>query len=84
MLYIPYGDQDNVRDLKPDATTMPLWGLDATLVRFRRLKKLTMCFPELPDGVTLEGVKAAVATCFPRAHAMGVLDVSVRAWALEW
>ena len=80
VLYIPYGD----KDLAPGATTMPLWGLDVSLARFRRLKKLTLCFPEFPEGVTLESAKAAAVVCFPRAHARGTLDLSVRAWALEW
>ncbi|RPD75528.1 hypothetical protein L226DRAFT_462164 [Lentinus tigrinus ALCF2SS1-7] len=79
VLYIPYGDKDNA----PGATTMPLWGLDTSLARFRRLKKLTICFPDIPGGVTLESAVAAAAVCFPGAHARGVLDISVRVWALE-
>ncbi|KAI0720674.1 hypothetical protein C8T65DRAFT_632387 [Cerioporus squamosus] len=74
ILYIKYSDTDAAADLTPGATTMPLWGVDASLARFRRLKKLTICFPDVPECVTLERALAAAA---------GILDVSLRVWALE-
>ncbi|TFK88485.1 hypothetical protein K466DRAFT_547043 [Polyporus arcularius HHB13444] len=83
VLYIKYVDTDSAADLTPGAETMPLWGLDASLARFRRLKKLTICFPDVPSCVTLERAVAAAAVCFPKAHAKGILDVSLRSWALE-
>lgn len=84
ILYVRWGFDDASVALAPGEGAVAMWGLERPLLaRLPRLRWLTLNVPAVPCDDAAAAL-AAAAVCFPRAHALGVLRVSVVVWELEW
>ena len=53
-----------------------------TLARIRFLRRLTLNVPSIPCDE--KHAQAVAGACFPKANTLGILQVAVVAWEIEW